>query len=144
MPGKVLMPQRSPVAFWALGIVALAAPVLLAVTAYPQDAPDERRCTGQWRATNEERITSCTALIDSGRYQQANLAILYHDRGVAKRAKGDLAAAVSDFTEAMRLNADYARAYADRGSARLMQHDLDGAIADLDTAIRLDANDAGA
>ena len=36
-----------------------------------QDSPDERRCTGQWRATNEERITSCTALIDSGRYPAA-------------------------------------------------------------------------
>ena len=113
-------------------------------TARAQDSPDERRCTGQWRASNEERITSCTALINSGRYQPPNLAILHHDRGVALRAKGDIAGALSDFAEAIKLNPDYARAYADRGSARLTQHDLDGAIADLDTAIRLDANDAGA
>ena len=79
-----------------------AAMLALSVTAWAQEGPDERRCTGQWRATNEERIASCTALIKSGRYQQANLAILYHDRGVAKRAKGDLAAAVSDFAEAIK------------------------------------------
>src|ERR1700728_4879925 len=109
-----------------------------------QDGPDERRCTGQWRASNEERITSCTTLIDSGRYQPANLAILRHDRGVALRAKGDIAGAIGDFTEAIKLNPDYARAFADRGGARLMQHDLDGAIADVDAAIGLDPNDAGA
>src|ERR1700728_1619137 len=109
-----------------------------------QDGPDERRCTGQWRVANEERIASCTTLIDSGRYQPANLAILRHDRGVALRAKGDLANAVIDFSEAVTLNPDYARAFADRGSARLAQHDLDGAVADLDAAIRLDATDAAA
>jgi len=120
----------------------LAAPLVLPMSAHAQDAttPDERRCTGQWRATNDERIASCTALIDSGRYQPANLAILHHDRGVAMRAKGDLAGALGDFAEAIKLNPDYARTFADRGSVRLTQHDLDGAIADLDTAIRLDGN----
>ena len=127
------------------GLLALA--VLcpaLSLTALGQDSPDERRCTGQWRASNDERITSCTALLDSGRYQPPNLAILRHDRGVALRAKGDIAGAINDFAEAIKLNPDYARAYADRGSARLMQHDLDGAIADLDAAIGLEPNDAGA
>jgi tetratricopeptide (TPR) repeat protein len=137
---------RSPSPAWlALLLAALcAAHVTLSPTALAQEGPDERRCTGQWRATNEERIASCTVLIDSGRYQQANLAILHHDRGVAMRAKGDITAAVTNFTAAISLKPDYAHAYSDRGSARLMQHDLDSAIADLDTAIRLDANDAGA
>ena len=144
MPGKALMTQRSPVAFWALRvIVALAAPLLLAVTAHAQDATDERRCTGQWRATNEERIASCTALIVSGRYQPANLAILHQDRGMALRARGDLAGAFEDFTAAVTLNPSYARAFAERGSVHLARHDLDTAIADLDAAIKLNGTDAG-
>ena len=81
--------------------VLLAALLAWSATARAQEGPDERRCTGLWRATNEERIASCTVLIDSGRYQQANLAILYHDRGVARRAKGDLPAAIADFAEAI-------------------------------------------
>ena len=48
--------------------VVLALVVLLASAVMPraQDATDEHRCTGQSRATNEERIASCTALINSG------------------------------------------------------------------------------
>ena len=112
---RPLLPHPSP-ARPALLLAALcAAHLALYATARAQEGPDERRCTGQWRATGEERIASCTALIDSGRYQQANLAILHRDRGVAMRAKGDLAAAVTDFTQAISLNPDYARAYADRG-----------------------------
>src|SRR6202043_2225905 len=73
---------------------------------------DERRCTGQWRATVEERVASCTTLIDSGRYPPVNLAILHGNRGMAFRAKGDLTNARSDFDQAVSLNPSYTRAYA--------------------------------
>src|SRR6516162_1116651 len=128
------MPHTLPsrrLAAWAA--LALALPLTLATAARAQTT-EERRCTGQWRATPEERITACTALIESGRYQAGNLAILHHNRGLAMRAKGDAGRALDDFTEAISLNAGYARAYADRGSVRLTQHDLDGAIADFDAA----------
>src|SRR5580698_4407386 len=108
-----------------------------------QNSPDELRCTGQWRATNEERVASCTTLIDSGRYQPVNLAILRNNRGLAFRGEGDLAGARKDFDEAIALNPSYARAFANRGSLLLAQHDLDGAIADFNDAIKLDASDAG-
>src|ERR1700686_904120 len=104
---------------------------------------DERRCTGQWRATVEERVASCTTLMDSGRYQPVNLAILHDNRGMAFRAKGDPANAPSDFDQAIGLNQGYTRAYANRGNLALAQRDFDGAIADLDQAIKLDATDAG-
>jgi len=50
----------------ALAMLVLAGPV---ATAHAQEAANEHRCTGQWRVTNDERIASCTVLIDSGRYQ---------------------------------------------------------------------------
>ena len=82
------MPHKSPpcrLAAWAA--LALALPLALAAPAHAQSA-DERRCTGQWRATPEERITACTALIELGRYQGANLAILHHDRGLGDARQG--------------------------------------------------------
>src|SRR5580698_10014934 len=116
-------------------VLACAIPIMLAGAAQAQDSSDERRCTGPARAAPEERIASCTALIASGKYQSANLAVLHQDRGLAQRAKGDLGAAADDFSEAIKLNPDYARALAERGSVRVAQHELDDAI-------KLDANDA--
>src|SRR5277367_4885803 len=101
---------------------------LIAVSARAQDSNDERRCTGQSRTTIDERIASCTALIDSGRYQTINLAVLRDNRGMALRIKGDLTNARKDFDEAINLNPDYARAFANRGAVLLAQHDLDGAL----------------
>jgi len=93
MPGKVMMSLRllQFAARWRAACGLFGPPLMvlaLTVTALAQEGPDERRCTGQWRASNEERINSCTALLDSGRYQPANLAILHHNRGAARRAPG--------------------------------------------------------
>ena len=116
--------RARPASFMAF---VFAAPLVVALSAHAQDQAAERRCTGQARTSNEERIASCTALIDSGRFQSPNLAILRHNRGLAMRAKGDLAGALNDFTEAIKLNPEYERAYADRGGVHFSQHDLDGA-----------------
>ena len=133
--------KRRKLATW-LSVAVLA--LVVARSACAQSSGDERRCTGQSRATVNERITSCTALIDSGLYQPNNLAILHNNRGVALRAQGDLAAAVKDFTAAIGANPDFARAYSNRGSTLLTQLNFEGAIADLDQAIKLDPSDAAA
>ncbi len=83
VPGETMLPRQLPRSAASVALT-LAALLALAATARAQEStPDGRRCTGQWRATNDERIASCAALIDSGRFQPANLAILHHDRGVA-------------------------------------------------------------
>src|ERR1700684_61300 len=99
-------------------VLACALPIMLAGAAPAQDSADERRCTGPARSAPEERIASCTAVIASGKYQGGHLAGLPPDRGLAQRAKGDLGAAADDFSEAIKLNPDYARAFAARGSGR--------------------------
>ena len=87
-------------------VFACVLPIVLAGAAHAQDSADERRCTGPARSAPEERIASCTAVIASGKYQGANLAVLHQDRGLAQRAKGDLGAAADDFSEAIKLNPD--------------------------------------
>src|SRR5215469_10748018 len=99
--------------------LALAAFALVAHAAHAQDnaqdrakdhvaAGDVRRCTGEWRASAAERAASCTVLIESGRFQGNNLAILHDNRGAARRAQGDLAGATADFSAAIDAQGDFA------------------------------------
>jgi tetratricopeptide (TPR) repeat protein len=64
--------------------------------------------------------------------------VAYYNRGVARRAQGDLAGAIADYTEAIRLNPQNVDAYYNQGNARRAQGDQAGAIADYSEAIRLD------
>lgn len=59
-------------------------------------------------------------------------------RGIGWMAQGELANAVKDFTEAIRLNPASAENYYARGRARDLQHDYDRALKDYDRSIQLD------
>ncbi|HUB68593.1 MAG TPA: tetratricopeptide repeat protein [Candidatus Methylacidiphilales bacterium] len=62
----------------------------------------------------------------------------YNDRGLARRARGDLDGAIGDYTRALALDPRYAQAYSNRGIAKQMKGDISGAIADYTQAITLD------
>lgn len=91
--------------------------------------------TGQ--ITPAVRIAACTALLASGRFDVQNLSHIHNFRGGAYRALGDIARAIADFDEAIRLNPQSAHAYNNRGNAYSAQGDLARAIADYSEAIRL-------
>src|SRR5262249_23863527 len=59
-------------------------------------------------------------------------------QGVRRHAQGDFAAAIADFSEALRLDPGYAEAWNNRGVAHQAAGDLDPALADYEEALRLD------
>lgn len=61
----------------------------------------------------------------------------FNNRGVARREKRDLTAALQDFNEAIRLKSDYTEAFNNRGLVRHDRGDLVDALEDYDEAVRL-------
>jgi tetratricopeptide (TPR) repeat protein len=59
-------------------------------------------------------------------------------KGEAAQKKGDLKSAITNFSEAIRLDPKLVTAYNNRGLVYYEKHELDKAIADFNEAIRLD------
>lgn len=71
----------------------------------------------------------------------SNQISMFYNRGRTRAAKGDLDAAIADYSEAIRINPDFGDAFCNRGMARQAKDDIDGALADYDQAIRLQPAD---
>jgi tetratricopeptide (TPR) repeat protein len=87
----------------------------------------------------DERIEACSAVITAQHGRSA--AIAYNFRAVAWHDKYDLDRALADYSQAVRLDPNYANAFNNRGIAWQANGDLDRAIADHSEAIRLDPKD---
>jgi tetratricopeptide (TPR) repeat protein len=68
----------------------------------------------------------------------------YYDRGVASFTSKDYDGAITNFTEAIRLNSDYTEAYFARSALYFAKEDWDRAMSDFSEVLRLDPNHAGA
>jgi tetratricopeptide (TPR) repeat protein len=130
----------------ALSLIAGVLAILAGV-AQAQDYKLQRdRCglDGARRSPPPETIEACTAVINSGKEAPKVLAQALVNRGDAYRM-GDrnIDRAIDDYTQAIRLQPDFALAFADRGFTYLFEkHSPDRAIEDLNASIRLDPTSA--
>ena len=105
-------------------------------------AADDFKLCGE--ASGDEAIAACTRAIGSNSFSGNDLAKLLTNRGVELKRKGNLDAAIADYTSAIALNSKDMFGFNNRGNARRDKGDLPGAIADYTEAIRLDPDYAAA
>jgi tetratricopeptide (TPR) repeat protein len=103
--------------------------------------PDRQRCGD---SDPDLSISSCTAIIQSGKETRKKLAVTYHNRGIAYGNKGQYDRAIADFDQAIRLNPNDADFFRNRGSVYADKKQYDRAIEDFSQAIRLNPNDIAA
>ena len=125
----------------AIGLV-LALLVALPVSAWADFEQDKQHCV---RDPNPDiKIGGCTRLIQSGRFDNNNLAHIFYNRGIAHASKRQYDRAIRDFNEAIRLKPYYADAFYNRGNAYARKGQYDRAIGDYTDHIRLKPDHAKA
>ena len=88
-------------------------------------------------ASLDQKIASCTAVVESGRYAGANLGYVYVNRANAYDDKGDHDRALSDYNRSIEVNPNNASAYFNRALTYARKADYDRAIDDYNRAIAL-------
>jgi len=121
-----------------------AAAVLASVPAAGLSSQQIDGCSNRGSAPVSQKITGCTAMIESRRYKGKELAKVFHNRGAFYSDQGDIERAIADFDQAIRLNEKFAAGYYSRGLAYKGKGDLDSAFVDFDQAFRLDPTDTNA
>ena len=112
---------------------AFIALLLLAAASLPAFADATADCN---RFENPQiQITGCTSFIRKGSLQTEMLSMAYTNRGIAQGNLGRVEKAITDFSEAIRLDPKSPLAFYNRGNAYLDKKKLDLALADFNAAI---------
>lgn len=109
----------------------------LAAMAVPAGAQTQQQIDwcAKGGASADERISSCTAVIESGKYQGKNLAWAYNNRGAQYKKKGQANLALDDYNQSLRLDPSDTDTYYNRGNLYASKRDYDAALADYNRAI---------
>lgn len=93
---------------------------------------------------HDAAVAGCTRVIEDRKQKPRAKAAAYYNRGNAHAAKGDQAAAIADYDEAIKLDPKSAVAFNNRGTAYSAKGESDAAIADFSEAIKHNARFAPA
>src|SRR6059058_378607 len=105
--------------------------------------PQERAwCEGEDAVSVDQRIDGCSAVIKAARDRSERLAETFNSRGIAYRLKGDYDRAIQDYSQAIKINPNFAAAFDNRCWARAVVGILKPALADCNEALRLMPNNA--
>lgn len=128
---------------WAVQDVVSQAALTAVRTIHPKTVPEPGSAGRENPDCNGKRppyaeIAACTAVIASGQFDGADLAVLYDRRGGAYFGKQDAKHAIADYTDAIRFAPEDSRYLEDRGSVYDFLKDHDRALQDYAAALALD------
>lgn len=90
------------------------------------------------------QANSCSTIIRSGKWSGKHLAVAYNNRGAAHYNLGKYIKAIEDYSEALKLNPNYAEAYNNRGYIYDDLQEPENAFKDYNQAIKLNSKYAEA
>jgi tetratricopeptide (TPR) repeat protein len=101
-------------------------------------ARDHTDCTG---SDSDRVIAGCTRMIQNPNETPHNRAVAFYNRGGIYKERKDNDRAISDYSEAIKLDPQYVNAYLNRGIAYDSKGDTDASIADFGRVIELKPDD---
>jgi tetratricopeptide (TPR) repeat protein len=113
----------------AAAAVALATSLCCSI-AYAQSRDDWVKCLSTQQIPADERISSCTAALESGSSSSFYANRAYANRAMAYLDRGNSDGAIADIAQVIQRYPTNVYAYASRGFAYLQKGDFDRAIAD--------------
>ena len=126
-----------------IGEAVMAIVAITALASFTMPVAQWRTCAGNPRIDRDTQIRSCTALIQSSQERARDHAFAYNNRGDAWLAKGDNDRAISDYSEAIRLDPKKAAYLNNRCWARAIAgRELPLALADCTEALGIARNNA--
>jgi len=111
--------------------------IVLPATVCAQQPEERRRCFAREGVTPEQKLESCTALIESGGQTSQTRVAAFNSRGNVHLSQRAYDRAIDDYNEAIGLDPKYAIGFNNRGLAYQRKGQIDRAIEDYDEAIRL-------
>src|SRR5215475_15387002 len=111
----------------ALAVVGLIAAMtmMLPAAVVAQQSDDRSRCFAREGVSPEQKLVSCTAVIESGGQTPQGLVAAFNSRGNAHLSNRNYDHAIDDYNEAIRIDPKYAIGFHNRGLAYLRKGRLD-------------------
>jgi tetratricopeptide (TPR) repeat protein len=120
----------------AVGLTAIGT-IVMATVVCAQQSDERRRCFASEGVTPQQKLESCTVLIEAGGQSSQARVAAFNSRGNAHLSQRNYDRAIDDYNEAIRLDPTYAIGFNNRGLAYQRKGQSDRAIEDYDEAIRL-------
>jgi tetratricopeptide (TPR) repeat protein len=111
--------------------------IVLSTTVSAQQSDERRRCFASEGVTPQQKLESCTLLIEPGGQSSQTRVAALNSRGNVHLSLRNYDRAIDDYNEAIRLDPAYAIGFNNRGLAYQRKGQIDRAIEDYDEAIRL-------